>query len=192
MNPAAFIRKYRLSLTFGAIVLAIAAWSMLLTYVSPREIVEAIGVRNIYFLVFAVAAIGGLSSFTGPSLYALVATAAAGGSNPLLLALIGGIGIFISDGVFYAVARYGRRVALKYWEEPVEKLKEWSERLPQWVIYAGVFVYTGLTPLPNDILMIALAFSEQKFKKVAPFLLAGDMVLVGIVAYAAQAGYRLL
>lgn len=192
MNLLAFVKRYRLSVTFGAILFAIVAWSILLVYVSPREIVEAIGVRNIYILVFAVAAIGGLSSFTGPSLYALVATAAAGGSDPLLLAAIGGIGIFISDGVFYAVARYGRRVALKYWEEPVEKLREWSERLPQWVIYGGVFVYTGLTPLPNDVLIIALAFSEQRFKKVAPFLLAGDIVLVGIVAYAAQAGYRLL
>jgi hypothetical protein len=176
----------------GIIVIIIAIWSVFLMFVPPRDIVNVIGLTNTYAVIFLIAAIGGLSSVTGASLYAAVATAAAGGAHPIILALIGGVGILISDGIFFYAARLGRHTASRFWKPQVEMLVRWSERIPRWGVYVGAFLYTGFTPLPNDVLMVALALRKEPFRNIAPVLLAGDIIVVGIVAYAARAGLGFL
>ena len=147
------------------------------------EIVDYIGVENAYLISFLLAVFGGLSAVTGLSFFASVATFSSGGADPFLLALFGGLGVFLSDSIFFLAARYGVEI-LKKKAKPlslwlVSKMEKFSLNM----ILIGVYVYIGFTPLPNDILMIALAFIGTPFKRLAPVLMAGSITIVFLTAY---------
>jgi len=164
-------------------------WTVFILFFSPQDVVEELGTANVYATMFLISLFAGLSSITGPALYATAATASLGGANPFFLALLGGAGVLISDGIFYYVAVYGRKVAVYYNREFIDKLTSYTDSLPAWIVYGGSFVYAGMTPFPNDLLIIILALSRRRFGKLAPFLFAGDVLLIGVVAYAARAGF---
>ena len=47
------------------------------------------------------------------------------------------------------------------------------------------------TPLPNDLLMVALAFVGMPFKRLAPVLMAGSITVVFLVAYFGEIIFQL-
>lgn len=156
------------------------------------EIVNYIGVENTYLVSFLLAVFGGLSTVTGVSFFVSVATFASGGANPFLLGLFGGLGIFISDSIFFLVARYGVRIL----ERKAKPISLWliskMEKVSLNTILVGVYLYIGLTPLPNDLLMIALALMGMPFKRLAPVLMAGGITIVFLTAYFGEIIYQWL
>lgn len=150
---------------------------------NPREIVEYIKVENSYLIVFIVAAIGGLSTLTGAALFVTIATFAAGGAEPLLLGLFGGIGIFISDSIFFHIAFYGRKAIPLSWENRIEKIKNWIEKHSERKVLTAAYLYMGFTPFPNDILMIALVIGGYSYKKIIGVVLAGSITAATVTAY---------
>jgi hypothetical protein len=177
-------RKYYI---LAGILLFLAAINFLLFVASPRDIVASIGVENTYIIVFAIAAIGGLSSVTGAAFYASVITFAGGGANPLLLTLAGGAGIFISDTIFYYLALYGWQSVPKWWESKVQRIREWIEKRPQSKVATAVYIYIGFTPLPNDLLMLGLVIGGYAYRQIFWPLLAGSFTIAAITAYLGEA-----
>ena len=144
---------------------------------------DYVGVKNTYLVSFLLAVFGGLSAVTGLSFFASVVTFSGGGANTLLLAVFGGLGIFISDSIFFFVARYGVEI-LKKKARPISLwLVSRMEKFSLTAILIGVYIYVGFTPLPNDLLMVALAFVGMPFKRLAPVLMAGSITVVFLVAY---------
>jgi hypothetical protein len=184
------IAKRHLAL-LAAIAAAVAAVA-LLAAVGPARIVGAVGVENTYLVAFLLAAIGGLSSFTGVSVLAAIAAFASGGANPLWLGLSAGVGIFLSDSVFFLLASYGRELARGSWQRGVDTFAAWARRLPDWAVASGTYVYISFTPLPNDALMLALAAAGYRYRQIAPVLLLGGVTLAVLLAYLARAGWALL
>lgn len=177
---ATFFKKYW---TLFGLVIVLALVALSFTFVSPEEIVSYVGVKNTYLVSFLLAVFGGLSAVTGVSFFVSVASFASGGASPILLILAGGAGIFISDTIFFLVARYGVDVFKKDARPASLYLISKIEKLPPYLVLIIVFVYIGLTPLPNDILMIALALSGMRFKKLAPVLLFGSFSIVAMAVY---------
>lgn len=175
-----FLRKRWLILL---IALFLLAWITLLFFVDAETIVRQIGVTNTYIVAFLLAVVGGLSTLTGISFFTLVVTFAEGGSNPWLLGLVGGIGIFISDCIFFFVARGAVEVFRENLARPSRFLARYLEKLPPWGILLGIFIYVGFTPLPNDLLMLALAVASVPFVRFAPALFLGSITVVTITAY---------
>ncbi|MEX0918871.1 MAG: hypothetical protein WDZ85_02800 [Candidatus Paceibacterota bacterium] len=173
-------KKYRLLII---ILLFLALWSVLMWSIGPETIVEYIGIKNTYLVVFILAVIGGLSAVTGISFFATVATFAAGGSHPLALGLIGGLGIFLSDLIFFLIAQYGTLV----FNEKLSPLSIWLAKKkrawPEWLIPFFVYFYLGFTPLPNDLLMMALALAKVPLRRLWLPILAGSLTIVTITAY---------
>jgi hypothetical protein len=168
--------------TLAGIVTLILGISFLLYFIPADRIVEYVGVKNSYAAVFAVAAIGGLSTLTGTVLYAAIATFAAGGANPILIGLCAGIGIFLSDSIFFMLASYGRKSLPESWEPRIRRIQQYIEHFPQWVVLIAVYICIGLTPMPNDIVMIILALSGYRYIQIAPVLFAGGITIAMIVA----------
>ena len=177
------MKKKQGYLIVGIIALFLVALNSLFAYISPEEIVKTIGVENTYLVVLAISVIGGLSTLTGPALFTAIATFSAGGSNPLLLALAGGSGIFISDSIFYFLILYGRKSAPHSWEKHLDKIEDWIRRHSPKVILSGVYVYLSFTPLPNDLLRAALVVGGYKYKRIWPVLLAGSFTVALVTAY---------
>ena len=178
-----FIRRHGIIVFLVAFLLAFVLISI---YVTPKEIVDYIGVENTYFVSFLLAVFGGLSTVTGISFFTSVVAFSSGGANPFLLGLFGGLGIFISDAIFFFVARYSVQVLRENIKPVSLRFVSKMEKVSPSLILFGVYLYIGLTPLPNDILMIALAFLGISFKRLAPVLLAGSVTVVMLVAYSGE------
>jgi len=161
---------------------------VLLYFVPSEDIVRTIGVDNTYLVLFFFGIFAGFSSLTGGSFYAAVATFAAGGSNPIILGLAGGLGLFISDSIFYYVALRGIQIIRKKWNRLPEKIAAWVNARNQWLVLGFVYAYAAFIPVPSDILLGALAISDYPYKKFAPYLLVGDLTLALLIAALASFG----
>ncbi len=175
-------------LTFIFVLVFIIAWSLLLYFVSPREIVDYIGIENGYAVAFLVAACGGFSSLTSTSIYATIITLAAGGLDPLLLGMFAGTGVTIGDCLFYYMGYKGGSIISGSLKVFFETLSAWLQKGPSWFVPVIVFVYAGFTPLPNDILTISLAVAKIRWRRIILPLWAGNMVLVIIIAESVRHG----
>lgn len=165
-----------------SILLVLIGLNVLYLYISPQEIVDAVGVSNSYIVVFLLATIGGVSSITGVALYSTLATFGAGGASPFLLALIGGIGIFLSDSIFFFLAYHGHKSIPEKWRRVMDRAFGWVKRHPKPLVLAVSYIYLGVLPLPSDLLMIVLALAGYSYRDVAPILLVSGITIAGIAA----------
>ncbi|MBP2029112.1 membrane protein YqaA with SNARE-associated domain [Methanohalophilus levihalophilus] len=169
----------------------ILIWSIILFYYSPAEIVESFGVHNIYLFVFLLAMIGGVSTFTSTTFYTVLITLALGDVNPILMALFASIGLTFGDLVFYYLGSKGRQCIPGKYERTVFRLTTWMEKIDDRVTMLIIFLYS-LTPLPSDIIAIALAVAGFPFRKMIFPLLAGNFTLIILLVELAKLGYSLV
>lgn len=165
------------------ILLIIISFNLLFFFVDPSQITEFIGVKNSYLVVFLLAAVGGISSFTGTAYFATLVTFGAGGSIPWLLGLIGGLGVFISDSIFFFLASHGRKAIPDNWSNFLYKIEEKIKKYPHWMILILVYLYVSFSPFPNDLLMLVLALASYRYKQIWLVLLAGSLTVSILVAY---------
>ncbi len=170
-------RRLHAALALAALLTFLVAWTLLIRRVGAVGLVERIGVRNGYLLVFLIASAGGLSTFTSVALYTTVATLAAGGLNPLLLGAFAGTGLTIGDSLFFLIGLEGRRASSGALEARLQRMAAWFGRRPEWALRLAIFVYAGLTPLPNDLMVMTIAASGIRYRLILPSLLAGNLVL---------------
>lgn len=172
-------RKKLYALVAGALLILIG-WAVFFHFYPVEKLVNDIGIENTYFAAFSLAVIGGFSSLTGTSLYAALIGLARGGVNPIALGLIGGLGLFISDSLFYLLAtkiRHFIKLGTNKWERLFRRIWTWVYRMPHWVVYAGIFCYCAFAPIPNDILLAVLALSSYSYRQFAVFIFLGDMTM---------------
>lgn len=175
-------------------VLVVFVWSLLLYFVSPAEIIDKIGVHNSYLIAFLLALFGGVSSITTVPYLAALATFAAGGLNIFILTLISVPALTVGDAIFFYLGMRGRKF-LYYrpdMKKKIKKITRWVGTHPKWIVPFFVFVYSGFTPFPVDILAIALALVKHPFKSFLIPVFAGNIVYVFIIALAAAQGRSLL
>lgn len=174
-----WIKKHHV---FFLIVLFIVLINAVFFFVRPDNIVNALGAKNSYLVIFFIAVIGGVSTLTGTVFFSTIFTFAAGGGNPWLLGIFGGLGLFISDSIFFLLARLGRKSVSEYWNKKIIEFENKLRRFPEWQIFLIIYFFLGFTPVPNDILMIVLAVAGYKYIKFSPYLLLGNITLAVIMA----------
>lgn len=171
--------------------LLILAWLVVLFYYSPNEIVESLGVHNVYAFVFLLAMIGGVSTFTSTTFYTALITLALGDVNPVWLALFASIGLTFGDLFFYYLGSKGRQCVPGKYENNVFRLTRWMEKIDDKITMLLIFFYS-LTPLPSDIIAIALAIAGFPFRKMILPLLAGNFTLIILLVELSKLGYSLI
>lgn len=171
---------------FILMILFIVGWVIFFNYVSPTVVVQKIGIQNSYLVAFFLAVICGFSSLTGSTFYVAIAAFSHGGLNFFLLGIVGGLGLCISDFAFYFIISKGTHVIDKHWEKLSNFLKHWISLAPPWLLNLFVFVYSGFFPIPNDVMLATLAVGKTNFRKIAPYLFAGDLISTIIIAYLAR------
>lgn len=180
---AAYMRSIRKHSILVSVVVFLVLVNVLYFFIQPDELVDSIGVHNTYLVAFLIAAIGGLSTITGTVLFTALATFAAGGSDPLLLGLVGGAGIFISDSIFFYLATLGRRSVPEKWESWIGRIDTFVKRFPRPAVLTFVFLYLGFSPLPNDLLMLGLVLGGYRYREIVPALLLGSITIALIVTH---------
>jgi membrane protein YqaA with SNARE-associated domain len=170
---------YRGILSIGIFV---ALLFVLFFFINPQELVESLGVTNSYIILFFVALIGGTSSLTSSSYYATIIAFAISGLNPFIMALVAGVGLSIGDAIFYLLGIWGRNNISGRAKHLVEKGSRWLLRKPKWLVQIIVYLYTGFTPFPGDVLMVTLSFARFPYKSFVIAGLLGNITLVLVVA----------
>ena len=174
-----------------SIALFIILWSILLHCYPPGEIVSMMGVRNIYIFIFMMAMIGGVSTFTSTAFYTTLITISLGGVNPIWVAFFASIGLTLGDMLFYYLGLMCKQCIKGKYVTYVDILTKKMERFDDRIIMLVVFFYS-LTPLPSDIIAIALAMLGFPFKKMIVPLLAGNFVLIFMLVELSKLGYSLI
>ncbi len=168
------------------VIAVLIGWAVLFHFVPPAEIINTIGINNTYLAAFILSIVGGFSSVTGTSVYVALIGLTKGGADPLWLGLISGVGLFISDSLFYYIISKWReyiKKIIKKWEEIFTKLQYYIRVLPDWLVYAIVFSYIAFAPIPNDILLAVLAVSGYHYRQLFVFILAGDITMALLLTF---------
>lgn len=185
--------RTRLYFSLAFIILFLIGWGLFFHYYSVESLIRAIGIQNVYLVAFLLAIVGGFSSITGFSLYAALATFAHGGVSPYVLGAVAGLGIFLSDTLFYFLLFKMKALTTSIQKRShglIEKMWRFMYKTPSWIVFFCIYLYAGFAPVPNDLLLVVLVLSGYQYKEFAPFLFLGDltaMILLTTVA-AATAG----
>lgn len=170
---------------FSLLAAFLIAWSVLILRLGTQRIVELIGTNNSYIILFIVGTTGGVSTLTSSSFYTTLSTFAVGGLNPFLLAVIGGLGISIGDTIFYLLGKKGEESLPSKARKITKKFSHWIENRPAWLVPIVTFVYSGMTPFPNDILTVSLGLARYRYLYMIIPLILGNIFLTGLVAFVA-------
>lgn len=158
-------------------------WGLLLHYIGPSAIVSWIGADHGYLVVFLVAAFGGVSSLTAPSYFTTIVTMAAGGLDPILLGVLGGIGVTIGDSLFFFFGRNGRVILPDRWQRRLDRFGQWLKRGPRWAIPLAMFLYAALTPFPNEFMTISIGLTGTRYRRIILPLLLGNITITIAIAW---------
>lgn len=175
-----FLHRYR---TLILAVLVLIAWSAIFLFIPADSIIANIGVQNSYIVSFLVTLAAGWSFFTGTTAYATVIEFARGGSDPLLLGITSGIGLFLSDTFFYWLAIRGRTSVESKFHKGFKRIQDFIARVPNAIVYVGVYLFCAFGPIPNDVILVTLVVGGYKYRKFWPYLLLGDITFMLFLSY---------
>lgn len=176
---------------FIGVFLILLIVGVTLYFISPEKIVAQLGVSNSLLVAFLVSLLGGVSTLTSASFFAVIGALAVGGVDPVYLAAAAAPGLFIGDIAFYYFGLRLRDVLEENYQRQMTWLSSAINNRHHGLVTMVIFLYTGFSPFPGDILMVALASARYPFKKVIFPLLAGNFALAWVIAYAAITGTKL-
>lgn len=177
------IKKYfkltRKKLIIIVLILFFIAWSILLANYSPNyspnKIIERVGIENSYVITFFVAFLGGSSILIPFPYYLFIITFGAGGLNPFLLGLIGGLGLAAGDSITYFIGYQGKEVLPTRLQKVFDKICFFCSR-KSWLMPFFLFIYGAMIPIPNDVIILPLGLGRYGYWKMAIPLTLGNIV----------------
>lgn len=177
-------------LKFFIFILFLIIWIYLFNTIDFLNIINKIGIKNSYIILFFISLFGGASTFTSSSYIISIATFSIFGLNPILLAFFGGLGLTIGDFAFYSLGKVGRDTLPLNLKNKIDNVQQKFFNNYNFSTQIFCYIYTGFTPLPADLLMIYLSFLKYSFKKVLVPIFLGNMTLVLIIYYLSTNGYK--
>lgn len=187
-------KKWKIYLPRLIFITFFVSFSLLFYYSSPEQVISFIGAENGYFIIFILALIGGLTTFSGVPYHLVLLTLAAGGLNPLLLGLCTAVGVMLGDTTSYFIGYGGREVIPEKIQKYLHKLFAFGAKYPR-ALPVFFFLFGALTPLSNDFIVISAGLAKYPFKKVMIPLALGNLVFnimvayLGFYAYSSVAGF---
>lgn len=169
---------------FSVLLISVIVFIWFLRIYSPENIVEFIGVENVYIVTFLFALFGGVSFLTAAYFYATYAIFVLGGFSPWTLAIFAAAGLTIGDLFFYYLGLKGSVFTKNYFSKPenIKKL-EWFERKIEKREFLFIYLYAGFAPFPKDILSFALGIFNRKVKRIVLPLFLGNFTYNVIIGY---------
>lgn len=183
-------KRIKKLIAFSVLVVFLISLITFLLFVSPEEIVDNLGVRNGYIILFIVSFFGGFSSGGAFSFISFLVTLVAGGMNPIHLALIAGVSLALGDMIMFYAGSRGRDLVKGKWDKKIDRVtnllkkRKWTEK----AIPVFAYLYMGFTPLPNDILLLSLAAVEYPQKKMNVIIILGDLTFALMLTMLAVKG----
>ena len=174
--------------TFGLIGL-FAGMTVLFLVLPLQTIVDHIGSDNAYIIMFVVAMIGGMTTFSGVPYQFLLIGFVHAGMSPIGLGTITAFGIMAGDSTSYLVGRQSTRLFSPRITRALQHIADILTRHPQWV-FPSLFLYGSFSPLSNDFIVISLGLARYSYwRTIVPLLLGNIVYHIGI-AYLGVFAYQ--
>ncbi len=175
-----FLKRHKGFLVFLFIILV---WLAVLFFVSPGEVVDAIGLETGYLLLFLTALIG-VSGLSSALFYATLLTFLASGEfNIFLVIMIVAPTMAFGDAVFFFLGYKGHSAINELTGNRLKSFSSWLNSKSQWFVVAFAYLYTSTMPLPQDILMVALGLGRVNFPYVFAAVLLGNATFVTLIYF---------
>lgn len=160
-------------------------------YSSPEQLVGWVGAGNSYFLIFVLALLGGLTTFSGVPYHLVLITLAIGGLDPLLLGISTAVGVILGDTTSYFIGYSGGEVMPSRLQKIVNRAYIYTDGYPK-LLQVFFFLYGAFSPMSNDFIVISAGIAKYPFWKVMIPLAFGNLVFNITLAYFAISAYGLL
>jgi membrane protein YqaA with SNARE-associated domain len=160
-------------------------------YSSPEEMTSFIGVKNAYALIFVLAFLGGMTTFSGIPYHLVLITLATGGLNPLLLGLSTAAGVMLGDSTSYYVGYQGSVIIPGALQKILIMIRNFGLKHPK-ILPLFFFLYGSLSPFSNDFIVISMGLSRYPYWRVMVPLGLGNLIFNISLAYLATQAYNLL
>jgi len=188
------MEKKKILKSFPRILLILFFVSMsfyLYVYSSPEKLISFIGVGNAYALIFVLAFLGGITTFTGIPYHLVLITLATGGLNPLFLGISTAFGVMLGDTTSYYIGYQGSVVFPESIQKILQRIRDFGLRYPR-TLPLLFFLYGCLSPFSNDFIVISMGLSHYPYWRVIVPLGLGNLVFNISLAYFATQAYDLL
>lgn len=169
----------------------ILSFSLLFYYSSPDQLIAYLGVQNAYAIMFVLACIGGLTTFSGVPYHLVLIALATGGANPLWLGLSAAVGDMLGDSTSYLIGYSGRDIIPEKAKKWLDKLYTFGARYPV-TMPIIIFIYGSISPFSNDFIVISAGLAKYSFWKVMLPLALGNVVFNVGLAYVAGSTMHIL
>jgi len=193
-RTASVIKQHRLKIFFLSLFVIFAAGLVILfIFISPEQMVRAIGVHNGYVLAFFVSLFGGFSAGGSITFITLLIALVAGGLDPILLGIISGTALAIGDMVMFYAGTQGRTLITGKWDKKINAFARRFKRgkVMDMLVAFVAYLYMGFAPLPNDVLLLFLAGIEYPPRRMKVIIILGDFTFAFMVTLLAAQGATL-
>jgi len=175
-----FIKKHK---GFIFLLVIILLWIISLFFISPEEIVSAMGIEAGYLVMFLTAFIGVSGFFSAPFYMSLITLTSTGEFNIFFIILIIAPARAFGDSIFFLLGHKGHESINELAKQRLKSFSVWLNKKPAWLIPVVAYAYTALSPLPQDILMFILGLGKPKFGRIFIAILLGNATFVGLVYF---------
>ncbi|MBI2056064.1 MAG: VTT domain-containing protein [Candidatus Sungbacteria bacterium] len=158
---------------------------------SPERVVDLIGVKNAYALIFILAFLGGLTTFSGVPYHLVLITLAMGDLNPWLLGISAAVGVMLGDTTSYYAGYAGGAVMPKAAQNIFQQWYTYVGKHPK-LLPVFCLLYGSLVPLSNDFITISAGIARYPFWRVMIPLAAGNIIFNVSLAYLSSGAYKFL
>jgi hypothetical protein len=182
--------KFKRILQLVLLIAFIFSIFILVYFFGPAELVNMIGVKNSYLLAFLVSFFGGFSSGGSITFISLLITLVAGGINPINLGILAGIGLAIGDIIMFYTGSKGRDLVNEKWDQKLNMFAEVFEK-NKWLKKATpviAYIYIGILPLPNDIMILFLAMIKYPTSKMNIIIILSDLTFALLITILTSRG----
>jgi membrane protein YqaA with SNARE-associated domain len=181
------MKRRNRTITIG--VLAVIASGLLVTasfytayYTLKTPVIQEYIASFGYVGAIALATIAGLNVIVPFPVASLTPMFTAAGMHLPYLVLMFTIGTLIADAIGYWFGRLGRNSIEARYEKTVARLEKiYRERQP--LIIPVTFLYAAFMPIPNEVLVIPLAFLGMRWRIMMVPLFFGNLINQSIYTY---------
>ncbi|KKS26342.1 MAG: hypothetical protein UU87_C0002G0021 [Parcubacteria group bacterium GW2011_GWA2_42_11] len=148
--------------------------SIFFYFTPPDKLIGFVGVENAYLLIFVLAFIGGLTTFSGVPYHLVLIALAVGGLNPLFLGFSASIGVMLGDTTSYFIGLKGGELLPRAIQNIFQKMIAFFMRFPRLLPFFFLF-YGSFIPFSNDFIVISMGLAKYPFWRVMVPLAIGNI-----------------
>lgn len=145
-----------------------------------------------YVGIFLVAVVSGFNLVIPIPAISFLPIFLASGLNPIITIIILAAGMTLADFVGYLLGKTGRRLSSSAFEERIVDNFEKIKKKLNWSPALALFLFASFAPLPNELVVIPMAFLGYRFSYILVPIFLGNIVFNSIYAVGAISIFKLI